>query len=161
MKSTVCIKNYKMRPMLHERPALLAFGFWFPENITMSKNHASSRMFYQFCKTHKTTLALKKDRKQLHGKLYLKSQFEQIVLAWADTGKESEWGLALLMSLREIKTHVELEYSTQRNQAFLTLTKTVKPQKLKYFFKAHVFRKKLGYKLKHFEKNVKLFGVKT
>ena len=52
---------------------------------------------------------------------------------------------SILMSLREIKTHVELEYSTQRNQAFLTLSKTVKQQKLKYFFKAHVlFRKKLG-----------------
>ena len=26
-----------MRPMLHERPVLLAFGLWLPENIMMSK----------------------------------------------------------------------------------------------------------------------------
>ena len=50
---------------------------------------------------------------------------------------------SILMSLREIKTHVELEYSTQRNQAFLTLSKTVKPQKLKYFSKLMCFGKSL------------------
>ena len=72
--------------------------------------------------------------------------------------------MAVLMSLQEIKTHVELEYSTQRNQAFFNTFKNSKATKNPSIFSNAPESEKAWRKtekLRHFEKKCQAFWLQN